>query len=130
MIEKRRPYDPEPKRAISLLQAAVLLGNLELAKRNPDVGFEDADRTYEEVFKTFADGKYVMVSTDILESALWACNLLNEQEKFFHPSGRTFDNFLGLLINRDETFDKEMNYIKPKVVVPKALPVGKTNVKG
>lgn len=102
------------KRSVSLLQASIILTNLANAKKDIKVGFEDADRTYEQVVECFSSGKAISLPQDVLESALWACNLLDEQQKFFHPSDHTFDSFVRRIINTDkERFNKELNFIEP-----------------
>lgn len=100
------------RRTISLLQAVVLLTNLALARRDKNVGFEDADRTYEEVVDALHQGRSITIKQDILESALWACNLLDEQGKFFHPASKRFDIFVRFLLSSNEKFNKDLNYIE------------------
>lgn len=99
-------------RAVNLFQAAVILSNLAIARKDKDVGFEDADRTYDEVIDAFTRGGTVSVKQEVLESALWACNLLDERGKFFHPSGKSFDRFLKLLLSRQERFNRDLNFIE------------------
>lgn len=116
------------KRSISLLQAAILLQNLGLAQQDKLIGLEDADNTYNDVVDAFINGKAITIDQDILESALWACNMLDESKvkrkcdkcghtkeeetKFFHPAGHSFDTFLRRLLRQGESFDKNLNFIR------------------
>lgn len=116
------------KRSISLIQASILLANLGYAIRNKNVGFEDADRTYSEMVEALAQGRGLSLKQDVLESALWACNMLDEREiknkclscghehkvttEFFHPLGHSFDSFVKRIMHTDEKFNKELNYIE------------------
>jgi hypothetical protein len=49
-----------------------------------------------------------------VESLLYCCNLMNEGDKFHHPDGLTFDQFLRKLELRGWKFNKTYNYLEQK----------------
>lgn len=97
------------QKSLSILELSILILNVALAAKDPDIGFCDADRTLEELLSSL--NFTFPIQPDALESALWSCNILDEKGKFFHPFGGSFDNLLkriGLL----DRFDKRYNMIK------------------
>lgn len=103
------PRAPGLTAPVSLYDVAVLFANLHKAIHDPLVGFEDADRTLTEM--ELALRRYVPMRIDVIESALWAANLLNEKGDFFHPRGYAFDEFLAKLLP-DRSFDKVFNTVE------------------
>jgi hypothetical protein len=64
---------------------ACLLEMVEAGVSNQRVGFEDADRTLAQL-KAALDQK-VPVDKELIESALWSANLMDEVGLFRHPYG-------------------------------------------
>ena len=95
------------KRPVSLYNLMVLLWNVHKGSGLRQVGFEDADNTLEGL--TGALSPQIDVSTDLIESAMWSCNLLDEQGKFCHPTGSSFDEFKKSLESRTEKFNTKYN---------------------
>ncbi|MCK5015595.1 MAG: hypothetical protein KAS32_00870 [Candidatus Peribacteraceae bacterium] len=94
------------KRPISLYHLMVLLQNVHVGASLNQVGFEDTDRTLEGLTRELAPMIYI--SVPVIESALWSCNLLDEQGKFWHPKDKTFEQFK-IMIERNDTFNKDYN---------------------
>ena len=100
-------------RAVKLLDIVTLLHNVMEGSRHPDVGFEDARETLNSL--TARLNKKVFIDPNVLESALWSCNLLDEKKLFWDVQGRTLDEFLKQVIH-GEKFDRFFNVIQNKDV--------------
>lgn len=119
---KRKPSQPKqqsakPKTTVSLtlLDFAVLAWHLYAAIRDHEIGFNDADTTMHTLAVRLNSGLKRAVSLNTLESALYCCNLLDEQGRFWHPSGRSFDDFAKRLMaeNGDSRrFNRTYNYFE------------------
>ncbi len=96
---------------ITALDAAVLLMHVMDGLADKDVGFEDADKTYEQVRNSL--NRTFMLSKETIESALWACNLLNEKGKFKHPDGMSFEGFVSKMAPK-KRFDVLRNILESK----------------
>jgi hypothetical protein len=57
-----------------------------------------------------------MVDEEILESALYCCNMLNEirRDPFWDPRGLTFDEFLARVVPKKKKFNKKYNLLEDK----------------
>ena len=97
--------------SISALDAAILLIHVMKGMADRDVGFEDADKTYEQIRNSL--NRTFMISKDTIESALWSCNLLNEQGKFTHPDEMSFDGFVAKMAPK-KRFDHLRNLLESK----------------
>lgn len=90
---------------------APLFYNLARARYDPEVGFEDAVKTYPKLLASL-DFQVSFNIADI-ESALWASNMLHEQKKFLHPEGLTFKNYLiQLLQGSGYKFNSDYNTLE------------------
>lgn len=99
-------------RKLAPLDVVVLLLNVIKGAQKSSVGFEDADRTYKQMLEQLGrPGTKILVNESLIESALWSCNLLDEQGEFEHPSGTKFGPWLRKLLKPDG-FDRLRNYIK------------------
>ncbi len=97
---------------INMLDAMALLYNVYAAARHEEIGFVDCERTlYELTLALSAD--YVEVPQDVMESALWSANMMNEVKEFWHPYKRVgFDRFTNKLISTHNVhFDEFYNVI-------------------
>jgi len=99
---------------ISVLQAVVLLYHVTKGANHPKVGFEDADRTLTEMIRAL-NRTSIKVNRSVLESALWSCNLMDENDEFWHPTNKPFRRFVtNLLWDYRSEFDEFYNFIKDK----------------
>jgi len=73
----------------------------------------DAVRTQKELLKIIELNNGGFSKTQ-LESALYCCNINDEDEIFWHPYGKSFDKFLVGAIPRGHRFDKYYNLIEKK----------------
>lgn len=100
--------------SLRVIDAAALLINVYRGARSSKVGFEDAERTLAMLAQELGAKDTIRMKRDALESALWSCNMLFEQGKFWHPKKISFDSFLGELLHKNQDFDKMYNFIKEK----------------
>lgn len=70
----------------------TLLLNVRAGANEAEVGFLDADNTIQSITKKL--NREVWIDQSSLESGLWSCNLMSENQKFQDMRGRTFDQFL------------------------------------
>lgn len=94
-------------RPVRLSDLMVLVLNVKAGAKDRQVGFEDASYTLRSLLQNL--DHEVTVKTDVLESALWSCNLLNELGRFQHPDDISFSEFLTRL--NIKNFDKKYNLI-------------------
>jgi hypothetical protein len=99
-------------RAVRLFDVAVLLLNIQKGAATPDVGFEDADRTIEEITRRLE--KRVLIDPSLLESALWSCNMLSERGEFAHPEGKDIQAFVKDVLGPSSTFNFNLHLIGDK----------------
>lgn len=95
---------------------AVLLWHLHQSAKDPDIGYNDADETLQLITRDLVK-KPANVKVSRVESALYACNLMNEAAKFWHPFDLSFDDFVrDLLIKGREPllYNKFYNFIESK----------------
>jgi hypothetical protein len=104
----------QERHRISLLDAVVLLYHVHRGTQMQEVGFEDSERTLEQLTRHLSQFKFTITDT-ALESALWSCNLLDEQGEFWTPQGLSFDDWLAELIDKNGfAFDKFYNTVQKK----------------
>jgi hypothetical protein len=102
----------EPRRfRLSLLDAVVLLYHIHRGVTTEGVGFEDANKTLQQLTRSLSQFKYT-VTEQTLESALWSCNLMDEQGEWWSPEGDDFDTWLKrFLADQHLSFDKFYNVL-------------------
>jgi hypothetical protein len=100
-------------RPIKLIDIVTLLHNLFEGVRCEQVGFEDANMTAEEI-KLYLTKKKVWLAPEVIESALWSANLMDEEGKFWDVKERTFEDFLRSVLKNPRRFDRFYNFIKDK----------------
>lgn len=91
------------------LNAAILLTNTYMAAKDPNIGWEDARQHLNMFTKEMRFGVTLLQGN--IERALWACNMLEEQGKFWHPRDLTFHSFLDIMLDRRWNFDKTYNLL-------------------
>ena len=111
---KQQDLSSNDYHTLRLLDLAILIANIYRGAQNPKVGFEDAKRTLTELVIELEGKKGVRIRRDVLESALWSCNLQEECGKFWHPQDREFKDFLKDILKRRQSFDTQYNFIKEK----------------
>lgn len=105
----------EGKVALSLLDIAVLLWHLYASSRDETIGYNDANVSMIAILKALNPRRKKLLSIRTLESALYCCNILDEQGRFWHPKGGSFDDFVKRIMveNADErSFNKTYNYFE------------------
>ncbi len=96
---------------VKLYDLCTLLHNVQAGASHPEVGFEDSARTIEEVVNRL--NRKILLPPDLIESALWSCNLLDEQKAFWDFRGRDLNTFVKQLLV-DGKFNKLYNTIERK----------------
>lgn len=96
---------------VKLYDLCTLLHNVQEGAKHPDVGFEDAARTIEETIAKL--NRKILLPPDLIESALWSCNLMNEEGAFWDFKGRNLDTFLSHVLG-PQKFNKTYNTIERK----------------
>jgi hypothetical protein len=96
---------------VKLYDLCTLLHNIQEGAKHPDVGFEDATKTIEDVVARL--NKKILLPPDLIESALWSCNLMNEEKAFWDFKGRDLDTFIKQVVVEGK-FNKLYNTIERK----------------
>lgn len=89
-------------------QVAVLLDCVSRGAAHPHVGFCDQDFTIDQVKAGLSK---LVVRAEILESALWSANMLDEIGRFSPQYTLTFDEFLSSVLPSKFIYDKFFNLI-------------------
>lgn len=97
-------------RDVRLVDIATLLHNVMVAAANDGVGFEDAEMTVNDLVRRM--NKRVLLDPRLIESCLWASNMLEERGLFWDARGRSFDDLLASVLGGSHKFDKRYNIIK------------------
>ena len=105
-----------PRFRIDPLTAVVLLHHVV----NCDDAENDADRTVPELANEI-NSYQSSLSKELMESALYCCNMENELGRFWHPWRWNFDRFVEncLRSHSDLHFDRYYNQIYAKKKKPK-----------
>lgn len=97
---------------VRLIDVLVLLFHLYRGSQLEEVGFEDADHTLDELSKLLYARKDVPINREVLESALWSCNLMDENGLFWHPKGYSFKKYIDMVLSpHAASFDLFYNWI-------------------
>lgn len=108
---KRRVVLKSQRRNVNAADFAVLLHSLCKACLDKDIGFNHATTDLTGWFNSLAPFG-VTLNDAFIEDMLYAANLLQEQEKFQHPLGKSFDDLLKAILKRSEVFDRDTNTIQ------------------
>ncbi len=100
-------------RNVSAMALAVLIYHVFRGAEIEEVGFEDAQETLDTFYRKA--NRFTLIDPALVESALWSCNLMDERGQFWHPRGRTFDQFLKEVLGDKDGFNKVYNLIEKKV---------------
>jgi len=85
---------------VNRLETTVLLHNI----FHCEDADNDADRTMEELVSSLEYNRGY-VEKSVLESALYCCNMNNEQGKYWHPFRQPIKMFIKTLLGSGFTFD-------------------------
>lgn len=99
-----------PKVIIPIPEAAVLLYNVYRGSDHPQVGYEESRMTMVKMSEYFSN-RGMLIPKEIVESALWSSNLLDEVGEFWHPQKISFEAFVQR-INKKQDFDRRLNFFK------------------
>jgi len=121
MNEFERGYLNKDERnyRISLLQLSTLMMNVYLARSVDEIGWQHARQTFENYYKEM--DITTRISQSNLETALWACTMLDEQGRFWHPDQNKLRPFVRSILNPDERYDYYYSLIKEDVGERKTL---------
>jgi hypothetical protein len=97
---------------VRLIDLYTMLEHVMRGATNPNVGFEDAERTLEQL--RAALNREVAIDKDVVESALWSCSLMDEQQLFEHPEALTFDTFVSRVTPRGYRFTRLYHLFLPE----------------
>lgn len=115
--------DTEERFEVNLLQMLVLAANVVKARTLPDkAGYLDWDKPFFKFIHDLEQRGTTMRQSE-LESALWACNMLDECGEFFNVNSDDLDIFINKLMNykrRRKYFDHVYNQVhdRPKMGRP------------
>jgi hypothetical protein len=98
--------------SISTLDAAILLYHLTRGAQIKEIGFEDIDHTMEELQDRLSGE--ILVPVAAVESCLWSANLMNEVGAYWHPTNKSFDEFVANLVGPNKKFHRIYNLITDK----------------
>ena len=94
---------------IGLLDVAVLLHHVYLASSDPKIGYNDAN---ESIFDLQRKVKGTLtLGIETVEKLLYYGNILDEDSKFWHHRGYSFDEFVESL-DLDYKYDRRYSYFK------------------
>lgn len=97
------------RKGITTLDLAALAFSIREVNEDPGIGFDDAAETAMSAMRKM--NKPFYVDPELLETGLWAANMLNESGKFKHPLNYTFDEWVNKILHGRGTFDKTYNII-------------------
>ncbi len=108
VVERRFP--------LSTLDLATLLFHVCKGTKLPDqVGYEDANYTLEQLIERL-DTTRTPIKRELLESALWSCNLMDEAGQFESPVDASFESFVKRILKEaghtGARFDRKYNLIR------------------
>ena len=94
---------------ITGIDAVVLLWHLQ--QYATKYGNDDAERTLAELTRSLSFSH--RVSKAAAESALHCCNIYDEEKKFWHPNGATFDEWVKK-VGRGQKFNRKYSWFEEK----------------
>ena len=95
---------------LSAYEVSVLMYSLKKAASDQAIGYVDADKTYNQLSSEL--NRMVTLPQEVVESALYYCNMLQEKKAFKHPGGLTFDELLFKISRRNGVkFNKDYNWL-------------------
>ncbi len=99
---------------LRLSDIVTLAINTNAAAMDPEIGFEDADRTLEDFWRQL-NATPVAIRKTLVESALWSCTMLDEKDALWLPRGnKNYRGFLDEMLPSNCIFDRKLNLIIEK----------------
>jgi hypothetical protein len=95
---------------ITVSDIVTLIHNIKEGSKNNNVGYEDANTPLAMLIK-YLERKPVYIRKDNLESALWSCNLMDEDGKFWDHSDRKFEEVLKSM-HLHKRFNRQYNTVE------------------
>lgn len=114
---------------ISLYDFMVLYTNLYMAKNDKDIGYVDYETPMKLIEARLRKAGHQIKQSE-LEAALWACTLLDEAGKFWHPNGQKAKDFVTGLLHHKQAkkyYDEIYSQIKDKPKMGRPLKEGNKN---
>lgn len=96
-------------RPVRLLDIAILLLNAYKANEQPEIGYQDTIETLDGITRRL--NQKILLDPRQIESLLWACNMLDEEKKFAHPTGMEFKDFVKRVLPNG-TFNLKYNTVE------------------
>jgi len=90
------------------LDLAALILAVSKASKDPEIGWQDANHSLEQFYVRY--GFKVKIPVHFAETALYCANMLDEQGKWEHPLGWSFDHFLREM-NLKNQFSKKYSWV-------------------
>ena len=81
-----------------LLDLVVMLANIHKAAADDEVGFEDTQETVDSITKRL--NLVVFIDPNLIESGIWAANMLNEKGQYVHPKSVDFKDWVERLMGK------------------------------
>lgn len=92
---------------VNILDLAVLLCNVFRAAQSSDIGYNDAEMSLRRLKKECWMTKRLPV--ELVEKLLYCSNMLDEDGKFWHHEGKSFEQFLKAF---EVAYDREYGWVK------------------
>lgn len=99
-------------RKVKAVDLMALIFNLLEGAKDPNIGFEDIRETVDTMTRKL--NKDYWLEDKVIESALFNSNLMNENGKFWHPKGLTFEQFTKKFLKSDEKYNNRYGTIDKK----------------
>jgi hypothetical protein len=94
--------EQSPRFFISILEFIVLYSNVLHAKEEKTVGYQNHDESFNELIARLEKTQIYLTQQE-MEAALWACQAMSEEGKFWHPLKKPFTVFLNAALNYKQT---------------------------
>ncbi len=91
--------------SVNMLDLVSLLYHVHKGATHPRVGFEDCERTLKKLTEELSPRR-IQVPLAAIESALWSCNLMDEQQEWWSPQSETFERFSTRLLDEADSETK------------------------
>lgn len=100
------------KISVSVLDLVTLYTNVVIAARDKELGYENADQTYEQFLTKLKEQRFFVTHSD-LEDILWAAKQMSDAGKFFcAKEGFTFEEFVKEAFPRHMIYYEKYGWIK------------------
>jgi hypothetical protein len=101
---------PKNSRPIKTLDLAILLYHVWRGSQEPEIGHADAKESLTTLTNQL--NRKVYLDPALIESALWSANMLDEDGKFWHPHGLTFDEWVRNMLGSRKEYNRNYGTIE------------------